>query len=267
MIYDVFTYNGEADLLEIRLNILNDYVDEFIIVEATETFSGKPKELYYEKQKERFAKWKDKIRYFVVRPPYEAGIVVLANESPNTRGAEHWKREFCQKESIKQALTHLKDNDIVFIGDVDEIWEMPEPIIPPTASEHEIDSRTGKLKLRVYTYWLNNLSSEQFWGTLVGYYKDIKNECLNHLRSKKNAYTSGYCGWHFTSLKDGLERKLTDSYTNETYANDWVMTNLEENIKNNKDFLGRNFTFTIDESQLPKYLIENKQKYLRLFKQ
>jgi hypothetical protein len=52
MIYDTFLFNGELDLLEIRLNILNDYVDQFVIVEAATTFTMDPKELYYENNKE-----------------------------------------------------------------------------------------------------------------------------------------------------------------------------------------------------------------------
>ena len=41
MIYDCFTFFNELDLLDIRLNILNDYVDKFVIVESTKTFTGK----------------------------------------------------------------------------------------------------------------------------------------------------------------------------------------------------------------------------------
>ena len=34
-IYDIFTFFNELELLEIRLNILDSYVDYFVIVEAT----------------------------------------------------------------------------------------------------------------------------------------------------------------------------------------------------------------------------------------
>ena len=61
MIYDCFTFFNELDLLEIRLNILNDYVDKFVLVEATRTQNNKEKKLYYEENKERFAKFKDKV--------------------------------------------------------------------------------------------------------------------------------------------------------------------------------------------------------------
>lgn len=252
-------FNGEFDLLEIRLNILNDYVDEFIIVEAPTTFSGLPKPLYYEENKLRYAKWAHKIKYFVINENYSKAEIAFAESSPNTQGAAHWKHEFLQKESIHKALLHLGDEDIVFIGDCDEIWDL-EYFQDDTK---DLIQDVSKLSLRVYTYWLNNSSSEQFWGTIVGKYKSIKNECLNHLRTNaRKVY--GYWGWHFTSLKDGLKRKLLDSYTEETYNNKWVQEHLDENIAQNKDFLGRNFTYTVDESHWPQYLKDNKEKYAHL---
>lgn len=259
MIYDIFTFNGEYDLLEIRLNILNDYVDKFIIVEATTTFSGKDKPLYYEKEKARYKKWEDKIKYHIVRPEDEEKYMALANGSPNTeygKGAKHWVKEFCQKECIKDALVGLNDNDICFIGDCDEIWDK---------SVLEIDY-AQKLKLRVCTYYLNNRSSEEFYGGIICRYYIVKEECLNHLRTTTSK-TDNYYGWHFTSLKDGLRRKLTDSYTEDSYATPSVISNLENNILNNRDFLGRSFTYKIDESDLPQYLLDNKQKYIHLWKQ
>ena len=46
-VYDVFYFFNELDLLEIRLNILDDFVDEFILIEAAFTFGGEPKGSYY----------------------------------------------------------------------------------------------------------------------------------------------------------------------------------------------------------------------------
>ena len=42
-IYDTFIFSNELDLLDLRLNTFNDYVDKFVIVESNITFSGKPK--------------------------------------------------------------------------------------------------------------------------------------------------------------------------------------------------------------------------------
>lgn len=40
MTYDCFKFFNELDLLEIRLNTLNDVVDRFVIAEATRTYRG-----------------------------------------------------------------------------------------------------------------------------------------------------------------------------------------------------------------------------------
>lgn len=256
-VIDCCTYNGETDVLEIRLNMLDEYVDEFIICEASQTFSGKPKPFYFDQQRERFAKWLHKIKYYRIDNFDDQDLWEMAHNSPNTVGASHWKQEFYIKESIKKALTHLNDDDIVFIGDCDEIWDKNN--VPILTVPH-------KLKLRVYTYYLNNLSDEKFWGTLVGRYKDIKDECLNHLRAF-SPRSPDYNGWHFTSLANGLKRKLEDSYTADSYASPQVMRDLEENINLNKDFLGRDFNYTLDETNWPQYLKDNKKKYIHLCKQ
>ncbi len=256
MIADVVTFNGEYDLFEIRYNMLKDVVDEFIVVEAPTTFSGQPKPLYFEKIKDKYPD----VKYFVIDENYTQEEITLAKNSPNTVGADHWQREFLQKESIKKALTHLKDKDVCFIGDVDEIWYHELANAKPK-------TKAVKLKLDVYTYWLNNRSSEEFWGTIVARYDVIKMSCLNHLRTNSQK-TDEVLGWHFTSLGgyEEVKRKLSDSYTRDSYWTERVETELESNIKNNKDFLGRGFTYHISETNLPKYILDNKQKYVHLFK-
>lgn len=264
-IYDVFTYNGEADILDIRLNILNKHVDEFVIVEAPTTFSGLNKPLYFELHKERFAPFLHKIKYFVIDDyPNDSEIIKIAEGNSNVpkSGPEHWKREFYQKESIKKALYDLSPNDICFIGDVDEIWN---PEIKIDLSSDNI----FKLKQIVYSYFLNNRSNEPWAGTIVTKYSNIKNKCLNDLRTRsKTVYTyiqNG--GWHFTSMGgiDEIRRKLNDSYTKDSYNTEEVQKNLQNRF-GESDYMGRGFIFTIDEQELPLYIKNNKNKYAHLFK-
>ena len=256
MVIDCFTFNGEYDMLEIRLNILDSKVDQFIIVEAFTTFSGKPKPLYYEDQRNRFDKFSGKIKYFVVDEQYTDEEIALAERSPNTIGASHWKREFLQKESIKKALTHLKDDDICYIGDVDEIW-----------TDDLVSSIPEKLKLKVHTYYLNNRSSEEFWGPIRATYGQIKDSCLNHLRTTA-IKTKDYHGWHFTSIGgyEEVKRKLDDSYTDESYNTPLVQLFLEDNVNESRDFLGRPFTYHIEDLDLPAYIRYNREKFKHLFK-
>lgn len=257
MIYDVFTYNGELDILKLRLGMLYEHVDKFIIVEAKTTFSGKKKPLYFSQEEKYLKEFWPKISYFVIDEKYTAEEKAMAEQSPNTLGAKHWKREFLQKESIKKALLNLNDNDTVIIGDVDEIWD------PKMA--FKMAHAPFKLKLKVYAYYLNNRSSEEFWGPIVSPYIHIKMACLNHLRTSAWP-TVYYGGWHFTSM-GGLKevrRKLNDSYTAESYNTKAVQDALRVRVRDGKDYLGRPFTFTLDESEWPQYLKDNRYKFEHL---
>ena len=267
MIIDVISYNGEVEIFDLRYNILKDFVDEFIVIEAPTTFSNKPKPLYF---REHPLFGSPKISYYVIDENYTPEEIAQAYASPNTYGEEHWKREFMQKESIKKALVHLDDEDIVYISDCDEIWK-----------PKEIGDGVYKLRQLVYTYHLNNRSGEPWAGTFVAKYKNIKNECLNHCRStsemrlnvpahwKPNTHLDDG-GWHFTGIGlDNLRRKLTDSYSVEDYNNPTVQARLEENFKNNVDWLAgwdRKFNYFTDESEWPQYAKDNKEKYIHLCK-
>ena len=260
-VYDVCAFNGETDLLDLRLHILDPVVDWFFVVEFNETFSGKKKKLRFPPDLRRFTKFFKKLTYFAIPESIYSQYYSLADTSPNVPrdGPAHWRREFAQKESLKWTLACLQDNDTVFIGDVDEI-------VDPRHYREPFQGIT-KFKLRVYTYWLNNRSSEQFWGPIRASWGDIKDECLNHVRnSAPEKNTQEDQGWHFTSLggHEKVKQKLLDSYTSESYASDTVISNLESNIHRNRDFLGRDFSYRVEESNWPEYLTKNKSKYAHL---
>ena len=284
-IYDVFTFFNELDLLEIRLNILDPYVDYFVIIEATETFSGNPKPLHFLENKERFKKWEHKILHYVVRdtPSSKNELADRLQNSRKNPGSENvdiqvisdvlshntlgkggidWTKELYQKESIKKALVSLNDDDICYISDVDEIWN-------PHARIDYTKDTLFRLRQLMYAYFLNNRSSENWIGPLVAKYKMIKNEYLNDLRSeKKTKYTyvrNG--GWHFTNMggADQIRKKL-ESYGHQEYNKDDIKSRIEEMMRANRDFIGRKFKFWVDESDLPEFIRNNKEKYAHLFR-
>ncbi len=248
MIIDCMYFNQELDILEIRLNILDPYVNKFVIVEARETFSGVPKPLYYLENKERFAKWNDKITHHIAEETPELRKQALL--SPNTGNGEHyWVREFIQKESAKEALKFCEDSDLVFISDVDEIWN------PEMFNEALFSDVIYKPKQKPYLYYLNQRTDEDWlgWtGTIVTYYKNIKDECINHLRTdsmtKYTVLENG--GWHFNSI--GGQQKKREAFKHPIYENDIEWKRREINMRK-------------DESDLPEYLINNKDKWKTLF--
>ncbi len=263
-IIDLVSFNGEFDLLEIRLNILDNRVDEFIICEGDETTQGAPKPRYFEEHKGRYAKWLHKIKYHIMSPYTDPALWLLADTSPGVPKDQHWwRREFIQKESMRYALTHLKDEDRVFVGDCDEIWN-PNLIYP-----------LGRLELQqtVYAYYLNNRSTEHWTGTSVMDYKDIKADTLDNLRAydpsraHMHAPVMQNAGWHFTNMGgfDFIKRKV-QSYAHQEFNTPEALLFMEQQVKNNQDYLGRDFVLTTDETGLPTYLLENREKYPALWR-
>ena len=142
MIFDCFSYLDEDLLLEIRLNILNDYVDYFVIVEGDKTWQNNYKKLKFDINK--FPKFRDKIIY------------VPVTDMPD--GDDPYLRENFQRNCILRGLKKSSDEDLIIISDLDEI---PNP--------RKIDSFKAKMKYAVFKqkhyYYKINLQSQKnpFW--------------------------------------------------------------------------------------------------------
>ena len=138
---------------------------------------------------------------------------------------------------------------------MDEFWEHREP------------NGIEKLKLRVYTYWLNNRSSEVFWGPIRAYYKDIKDKCLNDVRNDANNRTPDYQGWHFhnTGGLEEVRRKVMANYNNELFNDVYIKEKVDERY-GKIDYLGRNFKLEVDETDWPPWLKEHRQDYKNMLK-
>lgn len=253
MVYDCFTYFNEADLLELRLEILDKYVDRFVLVESKQTFMGNKKPLYYKENKKRFKKWNDKIIH-IVAPNIEIKSVP-------------YERHWLAYELIEATVRELgKPDDIAFFSDLDEIWN---PLIL-----QEIDDLPHSLEQYNYTYFLNMRSNEDWTGTLM---TKIKNVFIGF--NKKNRTEKPFPlkegGWHFTNMggRDQVIKKIL-AYDHGAEINpQWVIDHIDENIANLSDYLGRYanyqgepYRFWLSEEEWPIYLKENKEKYLNFLK-
>jgi len=124
-IYDCFSYWDEDLLLDLRLNVLNDFVDYFVIVEGNKTWQNNFKKLRFDINK--FSKFKDKIIYIVVdKPPQDLfEIDESDNDKQDTRGQKlilnGYKRDNYQRQMAQQALNNLEPEDWIIINDIDEI--------------------------------------------------------------------------------------------------------------------------------------------------
>jgi beta-1,4-mannosyl-glycoprotein beta-1,4-N-acetylglucosaminyltransferase len=257
MIYDIFPFFNEFDLLEIRLEILNPYVDYFVIYEANETFSGVPKPMHFRENRDRYKKWEDKIIYHEVTDvpngfwddKCDQQILGWARSSPNvTRENLVWLKEFYIKEHVRRTLEKiLKPDDVCFISDLDEIWN-PDYVLDCTRDV------VYKPKQLPYLYYLNMRTDEDWlgWsGTICANWKVMNDGILNHLRTDEltqfEVVENG--GWHFGTI-GGKEKKMEAS--RHPFYNEAVWSAREKNMR-------------IDESDLPEYLIKNKQKWIKLF--
>jgi len=239
MIVDAILYNGEREIFDLRYNILKDYVDEFVVVEFGETFSHNKKESHPINL--------PKVSYHF--------FTQIKDLKPDT--TPYFINESNQREMIKNCLMHLDDEDTVVMGDCDEIWERKAVSL----------SDMTKIKLRQYTYWLNNRSSEDFrLGPVVCKYGTLKSKSLNELRSKA-VLSDDYLGWHFTNMggQDNLKYKV-QSYSDQHFNIPVVHNNIPLAFKHNLDYLGRDFKLWVDESELPEEIVNNRDKYKHLLK-
>ena len=68
VVLDAVLMSSELDLLEIRLNELDEVVDRFFILESNATFTGIPKETYFADNRDRFKAFESKIEYHLCVP-------------------------------------------------------------------------------------------------------------------------------------------------------------------------------------------------------
>jgi beta-1,4-mannosyl-glycoprotein beta-1,4-N-acetylglucosaminyltransferase len=277
-IYDCFNFFNELDILEIRLNILYDYVDYFVIVESDLTHSGEKKSFYYEENKNRFNKFSDKIiHYKITNNPIDfINLPITEDNELNkiynfiktqqnrfNRYTQHdYGRDFFQKESVRLPLINCSDDDIIILSDADEI---PNPHI----LQHILHDNIYSLNQITYYYYINILKQKDWYGSKISRYKNIKDLSFNEIRGDEQlSIKLANGGWHFSFMggKDMVLNKLL-SYSARDLVNQDVITLLENNINNNIDpfFRSELKEVSIDNSY-PEYIINNLEKYKHLIK-
>lgn len=194
-IYDCFLFFNEFEILEIRLEELYEHVDHFVLLEASETFSGLKKPFYFEESKEKYKRFIDKI------------IHIKLNETLSTDNP--WVREHFQRDQLIQGLENCAPNDIILLSDVDEYISGDQ--IELLKEELAIHSPIGFYH-QLYRYCLNrkdpNIS--QWAGLVALYYKQlaqsspqkIRNQVIapNQTENNKELFTFLKNGWHFSSM-------------------------------------------------------------------
>lgn len=129
-IIDFFPYFDQTgrELLELRITLLKDYVDKFIICESNKTHSGIPLEYNLEAVINELNLPKDKIEIIRLEIPEERelpveliDIINCYENNKNPASIRARTRERLQKDSILQKLDQFSDNTLFIISDSDEL--------------------------------------------------------------------------------------------------------------------------------------------------
>ena len=261
-IYDCFQYFNEDHIVDLRMNILNEYVDYFVISESNKTHQGKDKKINFNIN--NFSKFKDKIIFIVAEYSQEINF-------KNHTGGES-PIEQHQRNSLVKGLKNAQPDDIIILSDSDEIPDLSK------LGEIKKGKKFIAFSQKMFMYKLNlqNINESNWIGSKITKKKYLKNmQSLRDLKFKdypfwrfdKKELQIIKGGWHFSFLQapDQILEKIKSFSHGEFNNNDIDIKKIEEKIINNKDIFDRNNVLrkvNLDET-FPSYVLENKDKFLK----
>jgi beta-1,4-mannosyl-glycoprotein beta-1,4-N-acetylglucosaminyltransferase len=243
-------FYDEELLLDIRMNILNNFVDYFVIVESKYFHNGKERNLKFNIN--NYSKFKDKIIY-IVHDENPNGIWSI-NDGDDKDDVSHKKivnahlRENHQRNFIEKGLSKSESNDLILVSDVDEIPNLE------STNLKTIKNKIIMFEQNIFYYKLNRYLPDFKWfGTKACKKKDLVNpQWLRNIKNTNYPFfrmdtffsNSKYInkfyikngGWHFSNLKNStdIELKLKSYLHHHDYENEELgKTKIEELIKNN----------------------------------
>jgi len=289
-IYDCFMFFDEDMLLDLRLNIMDKYVDKFVITEANYMHSGRPKKLNFNINK--FPKYKDKIIYKVVDKQPTNIVPLDKNDDEKTREVKlinnSNKREHYQREMIGECLNDADYDDFIIIGDVDEIPNLDAIILK------KIKKKLVCFKQKMFFYKFNLLYEKIAWyGSRVCKKKHlISPQWLRDTKHKKyplwridimfsktkynNIHHVENGGWHFTNIKtpEDIKNKFSNFLHHQEFESSGLKLDDIKKMVNMKKVI---YDHSVDQrgykwkgdanlkkvplSEMPNYLSENYKKY------
>ena len=280
----------EEMLLDLRLNIMDKYVDKFVITEATYLHNGKPKKLLFDINK--FSKFRDKINYIVVDKNPKDLEKINESDSDKVKDSKNhsnaYKRHIHQLEETQKGTVDANLDDIIIISDLDEI---------PNLEKINFNKTKQKLiffKQKMFYYKLNLFYKQLPWyGSKACKKKNFKSaKWLQWIKNKKyplwrldiffskKKYNDIFFvedgGWHFTNIKspEEIQKKLQSFLHYRDFEESGIrLTDLRKLINEKRvmynhtvDKKGNKWTNgekleTLSLNEMPKYIIENCDKY------
>ena len=258
-IYDCFQYFNEDLMVDLRLNILNKYVDYFVISESTKTHQGKTKKINFNINK--FSKFKNKIKFIIA--DYDKEI----NFQNHTGGESPIEQH--QRNNLMEGIKDASPEDYIILSDSDEIPDFTK--LKDMSNNRKFVAFSQKMFM--YKLNLQNLKESNWIGSKITKKKYITSmQDLRNMKFKKypfwriDKYNQQVIegGWHFSFLQtpQQIHTKIK-SYSHGEFNNENVNEDkIKEKILKNEDIFGRDTVLkkiSIDESY-PDYILQNKDK-------
>ena len=223
-IFDCFMYFDEEQVLDLRLNVLYQNVDYFVIVESTYNHKGEKRNLLFNSKK--FEKFNDKIIYLVYDKIPQLVEPIKETDNEKEKDGKYIMnalyRENAQRDFILEGLKSAKKDDLILISDVDEIPKLS------SVNLNQIKNEIILFKQDMF-YYKYNLSLPNFkWtGTKAVKRKNLVSpQWLRNVKDRKypfyrvdtffsdkkyiNIQIINDGGWHFSNIKspEMIEHKL-----------------------------------------------------------
>jgi len=236
-IIDCFTFYNEFELLTYRLNVLYDVVDQFVLVEATHTYAGHEKPLYFKENLTMFTQFTDKIVHVIVRN--------LPHKYPNINFEkdEQWVNERFQRDRIDDGLQRIKltKDDMITITDLDEI---PDPRLLWIIKKNNILFRIYSLEMDMYYYNLNCRVTGEIWRhpkiMTYGTYCELALPCSKLRFHNCEALASG--GWHLSYFgsAEQIQNKIMNFSHQEFNSPQFTdLKKIQDRVEQGTDLYGR----------------------------
>ena len=261
-IYDCFQYFDEDHMVDLRFNILNEYVDFFVISESTKTHQGKDKKINFDINK--FPKFKDKIKFVI------ADYKEKVNFNKHTGGESPIEQH--QRNHLIEGIKDASPDDLIILSDSDEIPDLTK------LNNANKNKKFIAFSQQMFMYKLNlqNVNESNWIGSKITKKKNISSmQDLRNLKFKKypfwridkNNLQTIKGGWHFSFLQtpEQILNKIKSFSHGEFNKNDINKKKIEEKILKNEDIFSRGISLkkiSLD-SNYPKYILENKEKFLK----
>ena len=263
-VFDCIPFFDEKMILDLRLNILDQYVDYFVIVEQSYTHSGRKKKKFF--NIDDYPKFKKKIRYYYLEdePKNLISINEIDKKHAGHQRINSLKRIGLQYNKLMDGLGDAQPDDIIIVGDCDEI---------PNLSQVNFETIKNDIilfKQKIYYYKFNLLHEGLDWfGNKACKKKDfISPEWLKYVKNKqyplwrvdtffsKTKYTNVKIiekgGWHFTNIKS--DKEIYYKLMNYGEHNEFELSNIsQEDIKRLIEKNQLYFNHSADKSEANKY--------------